>query len=315
MNLSIIIVSYNTCSLTLNCLDSIFKETSIDNYEVIVVDNNSQDDSASLIASRFPQVKLLTNGKNIGFAMANNLAASIAKGEYLLLLNSDTVVMDSAIDKLYKFAERNPQAGIYGGRTIFPDGKLNPTSCFGKVTLWSLFCGALGLTRLFKNTMLFNPEGYGSWNYDTDRYVDIITGCFLLTKAELWRELKGFNPLFVMYSEESDFCLRARKLGHKLLFNAEAEIIHYKGASEAEELNRSMNILKGEVTLIKQHWARNKCYWGVRLLIVRVNVRRVVSYVLSKIDHKRYGTVYMLWKELWEKRDRWLKGWVVGDEL
>jgi len=178
-------------------LESIFKETTTINFEVIVIDNASHDGTGEAIMENFPQVKLLVSKENHGFAQGCNLAAKNACGEYILLLNPDTVVIDRAVERLFAFARANPEAGIYGGRTIFPDGRLNPDFCYRKKTLWSLFCQAFGLTKLFRNTNLFNPEPYGSWKYDSVREVDIITGCFLMVKTELWRQLKGFNPCFL----------------------------------------------------------------------------------------------------------------------
>src|SRR5688500_1121742 len=120
-DLSIIIISYNTKEMTLDCLKSIFEQTSGISFEVIVLDNASRDNSAEAIAAGFPQVKLIAHQENLGFAGGNNLAARKAAGEYILLINPDTVVLDGAIQKLFRFAEDNPAAGVWGWRTLFGD--------------------------------------------------------------------------------------------------------------------------------------------------------------------------------------------------
>ena len=144
-SLSVLIASYNTREMTLACLRSISAEAGSDDFEVIVVDNGSADGSAAAVEAECPAVKLIRSTENLGFARANNLAALRAAGSFILLLNSDTLVRDLAIDRLVAFANANPQAGIWGGRTVFADGSLNPKSCWRFMSLWSLFAQAVGL--------------------------------------------------------------------------------------------------------------------------------------------------------------------------
>jgi len=209
---SILVISYNTQAMTLACLASIAAETRVP-HEVIVLDNASPDGSASAIAERFPAMRLIASETNHGFARGNNIAAREARGRYLLLLNPDTVVLDHAIDRLVAFAERTPEAGIWGGRTVFADGRLNPMSVFADQTLWSVFCRTSGLALAFRGSPLFNPEEYGAWPRDAEREVDAVQGCFLLIRRDLWEALGGFDASFVMYGEEADLCRRARARG------------------------------------------------------------------------------------------------------
>src|SRR5262249_52669728 len=229
---SIIVVSYRTRELTLECLRSIARETVGVSHEVLVVDNASGDGSAAAIAQEFPDVKLIALDGNVGFARANNIAAGEARGRYLLLLNPDTVVIDRAIDRLLEFAAEHPQARIWGGRTLYADRTLNPTSCWRRMSLWNVFCRTAGLTGLFPRSQLFNSECYGRWDRSTVRDVDIVTGCFLLIERDFWQRLGGFDARFFMYGEEADLCLRAAKLGARPAVTPNATIIHYGGASE-----------------------------------------------------------------------------------
>ncbi len=168
--------------MTLECLRSLFDQTQ-SHSEVIVVDNASTDGSADAIEKEFGSVvHLVRSSENLGFAAANNRAAEMAKGTYLLLLNPDTVVLDHAVDRILSFAKDRPVNQIYGGKTVFADGSLNVASCWGAMTPWSLFCRAVGLTSLLPRSDVFDTEALGSWNRDTVREVDIVVGCFLLIK-------------------------------------------------------------------------------------------------------------------------------------
>ena len=163
VEVSIIVVSYNTRAMTLAALDSVAAQTKTVTYEVIVVDNASSDGSAAAIAAHPAKPRLIALNENICFARANNLAADEARGAYVLLLNSDTVVLDGAIDKLVAFARNNRRAMIWGGRTVFADGSLNPGSCWGRLSPWNLICRISGLTSIFPRSELFNGESIGCW--------------------------------------------------------------------------------------------------------------------------------------------------------
>jgi len=246
--LSIIIISYNTAEMTLDCLRSVAAETKV-SHEVIVLDNASPDHSADAIAKAYPDVVLMAESDNHGFAKGNNIAIrEKARGDYVLLLNPDTVVLDGAIDKLMAFAEAQPDAKIWGGRTLYGDRSLNATNCWRQMTLWSLTSQVLGLSSLFRKSGLFNPEGYGAWQRDSEREVDIVTGCFLLMKKDFWEALQGFDPTFVMYGEEADLCLRARALGARPRITPEAEIIHYVGASETAHARKLIRVITPKTT-------------------------------------------------------------------
>ena len=184
--LSILVISYNTAEMTLSCLNSVVAETQTTSYEVIVVDNASSDGSADAVAVSYPDFHLIQSNENLGFARANNVAAKIARGDLLLLLNPDTVILNCAIDRLVAFAKARPEARIWGGVTVFADGSLNPSNCWRRMSIWNLFCRAAGLTGLFPESKLFNAEAYGGWQRDTEREVDIVTGCFFLIERCFW---------------------------------------------------------------------------------------------------------------------------------
>lgn len=300
--LSILVISYNTREMTLACLRSVEAETCMP-HEVIVIDNASTDGSAAAIMAEFPDITLLTEAKNHGFARANNLAATRANGDYLLLLNPDTVVRDGAIDRLLTFAEARPEARIWGGRTVFADGSLNPASCWRRMTLWNIFCRTTGLTGLFPHSNLFNSEAMGGWDRSTEAQVDIVSGCFLMIRRADWQAIGGFDPVFHMYGEEADLCLRAtRQLGAAPRVTPEATIVHHGGASERVRVDKVVRVLCAKAELIDRHlppWQR-----GVARLLFR-------AWPLSRrlaAGLKRGGETAAVWNEVWARRAEWERG-------
>lgn len=305
---SIIVVSYNTREMTLECLSSVFDQTLEVPFELIVWDNDSKDSSAESIRDQFgDRVHLIASKENIGFAAANNRAAELAKGSFLLLLNPDTVVLDNAIDRLAAFAETRPDAGIWGGRTVFGNGSLNPASCWKQQSVWSLFCQALGLSSLFKNTSLFNVEGMGGWNRTGNRHVDIVTGCFLLIRRDFWNQLGGFKEEFFMYGEEADLCLRAASLGAQPIVTSDATIVHYGGASETIRADKFVKLLKAKVLLIDRHFGPKRAKIGRLLIALWPRSRFLAHGVLAFLGRKASGIPRDVWKEVDRRRHEWLR--------
>lgn len=310
--LSIIIVSYNTKKLTLECLQSVYDETDELDYEVIVYDNDSRDGSVEAIAEQFPHVRLIAAKDNIGFAMGNNRAIEEATGQYVLLLNPDTVVLDKAINQLVNFADKHPDFGIWGGKTLFGDKTLNPNSCFAKMSVWNQICRATGLAAVFKNNSFFNGEHYGGWKRDSVRNVDIVSGCFLLIKRDLWQKLGGFRKKFFMYGEEADLCLRAKKLGFNPAVTPNAVIVHYGGASEKVRADKMVRLLAAKAELVQEHWSTLKRPLGRQLLRAWVLSRITALSLISLLPGgKSTATRDALatWKEIWVRSDEWVKGY------
>lgn len=304
---SILVVSYNTREMTLECLGSLAAQTTIP-YELIVVDNASSDGSAEAIAEAFPGVRLIASRENHGFAKANNLAALEARAPYLLLLNPDTVTLDHAVDRLVAFAERTPEAGIWGGRTLYGDGSLNAGSCNALQSLWGIFCRTTGLAVAFSSSALFNPENYGSWDRSTEREVGYVCGCFFLIRRAFWNRLGGFDPTFVMYGEETDLCCRARALGARPRITPEATIIHYVGASTKRRPNKDVLVLKAQVTLAKRYLPRWQQGPAVFLLGVRPLVRKLGGDLLGLLGKAKAREEARRWGEVWETRASWKDG-------
>lgn len=306
---SILIVSYNTRELTLAAIDAVVRETQVP-HEIIVVDNNSSDGSADAIAAHPGRPRLIALQENIGFGRANNVAARSARAGHLLLLNPDTVALYHAIDCLLAFARKHPHAMIWGGRTIFADGSLNASSCWQRITLWNLFCRTSGLAALRRSSALFNPEAYGGWQRDTVREVDIVSGCFLMVKRTMWRELGGFDPTFYMYGEEADFCLRAQAKGARPLITPKATIIHYGGASERTRAGKMEKLLAAKMSLIARHVPRWQQPLARMLLKTWPLTRLLAMSIIARLSSSRLPAEdAATWREVWRCRGRWQVGY------
>ncbi|RTZ64586.1 MAG: glycosyltransferase family 2 protein, partial [Aquificaceae bacterium] len=201
--LDIIIVSYNTAEYTKRAIQSVYDETKATEFNIVVVDNASPDNSVELIRKNFPDVQLIESKENLGFAGGVNLGAKAVNSDYVLLLNPDTIILDGAIDKLMRFAQERPTAGIWGGVTLNNDLSLNPNNARARISFKTLLFSSLGLSKIFRSSCFFNYDNYGCWDRKSIREVDVITGCFFLTPRSLWNELEGLDDTFFMYAEEA----------------------------------------------------------------------------------------------------------------
>jgi GT2 family glycosyltransferase len=312
---SIIVVNYNTRAMTQACLDSVCAQTRTIPCELILVDNDSRDGSVAALGGHPAVTKLIALGTNVGFARANNIAARHTRGRYILLLNPDTLVRDRAIERLVSFATCCPEARIWGGRTLFADGRLNPASCWGRITVWNQFCRAAGLTGLFSNSEVFNGEAYGGWLRDDVRTVDIVSGCFFLIERALWNQLDGFDTRFFMYGEDADLCLRARDFGACPMITPDATIVHYGGASERTRADKMVKLLAAKATLIDRHLpARTKTI--ARLLLQAWPLSRWLALAAARAiatTNAEPTEAARNWREIWRRRADWSGGFDVAD--
>lgn len=308
-DVTIVIVSYNTREMTLECLRSVERETATP-HELLVIDNASDDGSAEAIAAEFPELALHRSDTNHGFARANNLLVADATADLVLLLNPDTVVLDAAIDRLIEHARLVPDARIWGGRTVFADGTLNPASCWRRMNVGTILCRVLGLDRRFSSSPVLNAEAYGGWERDSQRRVDIVSGCFFLIQRSLWNELGGFDLAYVMYGEEADLCLRARALGANPSITPTAQIVHYGGASERVRSAKLVRLLRAKITLVQRHFAPVQRLIGLNLLRSWPALRLVASTTLAKLapsDSRR--ETRDVWAAIWADRRTWWNGY------
>lgn len=254
MDVSIIIVNWNTRDILKECLQSVYQQTEGVDFEVIVIDNASDDDSVAMIKSDFPQVVLIENKENKGFATANNQGMAVAKGRYCLLLNSDTVVLDNAITKTVEFADHQDKTAVVGCRVLNPDKTLQPT-CFMFPSLLNMFLSSTYLYKLFRRSKFFGRERLTWWQRDDVRQVDVVTGCFMLVSRQAIDQVGMMDESFFMYGEETDWCYRFKKAGWNVLFTPGAEIIHLGGQSSAKVRGEMVVQLRiGILQFMKKHY-------------------------------------------------------------
>ena len=232
--LSVIIVNFNTRELIRRCLETIFHDGGNVDLEVIVVDNGSTDGSAGMIRQEFPSVKMLSNRENLGFAAGNNRGIQAASGRYILLLNSDTEILDGALEKAVAFMERTPLAGIAGCRLLNRDGTLQP-SCRSFPSIGNLFSEAFFLYRAFPRSAFFGKYYMSFFDYKSTREVDVVMGAFMMIRKEVFDDVGMLDASYFMYTEETEFCLRARRRGHRAYFTPDARVIHLGGGAVRDE--------------------------------------------------------------------------------
>ncbi|HEY4621245.1 MAG TPA: glycosyltransferase family 2 protein [Gaiellaceae bacterium] len=300
---SVVIVTYRCREQARECLASLYEATTGISYEVVVLDNASNDGTVEMIRSEFPEVRLVALEENIGFGAGVNRAAGDAAGEFLLLLNPDTIVHPGTVERFVAFARSHPRHGIYGGRTLDPGGTVNPGSCWGRPTLWSLFCFATMLSTLFRGSRVFDPESLGRWQRDSVREVDVVTGCLLLATREVWDELGGFDTRFFMYGEDADLGLRAANRGYSPVITPDAVITHEIGASSETRSDKLVLVYQSKAELVRKHFGPVRRPLGLVLLWLGVGVRALLA--------RRAGTreSRAAWPHVWRERKTWLAGY------
>ncbi|KPL01799.1 MAG: hypothetical protein AMJ73_09815 [candidate division Zixibacteria bacterium SM1_73] len=230
MDLSIIVVTWNSQEFIQNCLDSIFLSQGNFSSEVIVVDNGSSDETAKIVEELYPQVNLIQNKKNLGYAKANNQGIEEARGEYILLLNPDTQVLEDALSLMYEFVEEHPDVGALGPKLLNPD-KTVQASCREFPVFSTLIWEFFGLSWFFPRSRVFGRWRMGYFDFDKQREVDQPMGsCLMLRRATL-EDVGILDENFAMFFNDVDLCFRIKKGGWKISFYPQAKVIHYKGAS------------------------------------------------------------------------------------
>lgn len=305
-DVAILIVTYNSAEQIGPCLESVFAPGRRLREEVVVVDNGSTDDTVARIRERFPQVKLIQPGANLGFAAGVNLAARHATADYFLLLNPDTVLLGHAVDRVVEFAREFPHHGLYGGRTLRPDGSLEPSSCWGLPTLWSLAMFATGLSTLAPRNRILDPESLGDWPRDSVREVGIVTGCFLLVHRAVWELLGGFDERYFMYGEDADLAIRAHAAGLRPVICPDAQLVHEVGRSSATPAGKMVLLFRGKASIIRTHWRGARRSLGLALLLAGVGLRAALSAIAARV---RGGPNARRWETVWEQRRVWLAGY------
>lgn len=279
MDVSTVVVSWNTCEVLRNCLASLYANTRDIEFEVIVIDNASTDDSVAMVRSAFPQVTLVKNSENHGFAAANNQGIAMAQGRYVLLLNSDTIILNNAIKKTVDFANFHPKAGVVGCRVLNSDRSLQLT-CFMFPSILNMLLSASYLYKLFPKSKFFGRERMTWWDRNDIREVDVVTGCFMLVRQEAIKQVGTMDEKFFMYGEETDWCYRFKRAGWKVMFAPAGKIIHYGGASSRQKRSEMTLQLRESILLFMRKHKSFLTYAFACLLIALFFFLRVPYWLI-----------------------------------
>jgi GT2 family glycosyltransferase len=235
MQLSVIILNYNVRYFLELCVLSVQKAIQDLDAEIIVIDNNSSDDSCAMMKQRFPHIKLIENKENSGFPKGNNIAVKQAKGDYICILNPDTVVAEDTFEKILAFAKSKAGLGIVGCKLIDGTGNFLPESKRGIPTPWVAFTKIFGLYRMFPKLASFNKYYAQHLDENQTGKVDILVGAFMVMKRDLYNQLEGFDENCFMYADDIDLSYRALLLHKQNYYFHETTVIHYKGESTVKD--------------------------------------------------------------------------------
>ena len=235
MQLSVIILNYNVRFFLEQCVASVQEALTNIDSEIIVVDNNSSDDSCEMIKMRFPNVNLIVNNSNLGFPKGNNIGVAVANGDYICILNPDTVVAADTFEKILAFAEKQENLGIVGCKLIDGSGNFLPESKRGIPTPFVALTKIFGLYKLFPKWELFNRYYAQHLSENETGKVDILVGAFMIMKRNLYNEIGGFDENCFMYSDDIDLSFMALKSGKINYYFHETSVIHYKGESTVKD--------------------------------------------------------------------------------
>jgi GT2 family glycosyltransferase len=230
MDVSVVIVSWNTRDLLRDCLNSIIRETCVHSFEIFVIDNASRDGSSEMVLDEFPSVHLIKNKDNSGFAAANNQGIRESIGRYVLLLNPDTYILDNAIGRCIQYGDKHLDVGIIGCQVYLDNRSIQQTG-FAFPSPWNLFLTLSGLSRLFPRSRVLGAPELGWWNRDSEMDLDVVSGMFMLIRSEALRQVGFLDDSYFVYTEEADLCFRFAKAGWRRVFTPSARIIHICGGS------------------------------------------------------------------------------------
>src|SRR3990167_7786600 len=252
VDLSIIIVSFNTRDLTIECIRSIVRTVKKNSYEIIVVDNNSEDDSVSeILKLKLANLKLIQNKENVGFSRANNIGVKEARGRFVLFLNTDTVVYENTIDGVVEFMDHNKDAGAATCFVRLPSGRLDDASHRGFPTPWRALSHFSSLSKLFKKSKIFAGYSLGHLDLNKTHEVDALAGAFMLVRREAGEQVRWWDEDFFLYGEDIDFCYRLKEKGWKVMFLPKVSVLHYHGISSGIKKHSSNLSLASEKTRLR----------------------------------------------------------------
>lgn len=282
MDLSVIIVSYNTKDLLKQTIRSVIETTSKITYEIIVSDNDSTDGSIAMVKDKFPQVLLIENKANLGFSKGNNIAIKQAKGRYILLLNSDTVVQGDCLEQSVAYMDKHKDIGVLGCKIVLPSGELDHACKRGFPTPEASLYYMLGLDKRFPDKLKYGAYRATYLGEDELGEVDALMGAFMMLPSEVIDQVGMLDETFFMYGEDLDWCYRIKEAGYKVVYYPKGQIIHYKGASSKKKRGKTIYEFHRAMILFYNKHYRKKYNPIITLLVyMGVGIRMILTYIMN----------------------------------
>ena len=281
MNISYIIVTYSSADFIVDCINSIAQQQPKDiTSEIILIDNASTDSTVEIVRKLFPDVSLKVNIENVGFAAAVNQAASCSNGEYILLLNPDTIIKENFIEKIFSFIQNTPDASIVGVKLVDENNEHYP-SAWKKISLITIFTEMFFPYELSIKLVTEIP--------DKPSHVQNVSGACMLIRRDVFEKLNGFDTRFFLYFEEIDFCMRATQKGYKVYYNPDIEVRHFIAKSSSE--NREsffFNLYYNKLLFIKKHFSYPFYLTTYLLIIIGILLRILVSSIAGLVTYRKH---------------------------
>lgn len=288
MQISVVILNYNVRFFLEQCVFSVEKALLNLEGEIIVVDNNSPDDSCAMMKQRFPHIKLIENKENAGFPKGNNIGVAAAKGKYLCILNPDTVVAEDTFEKLLAFAQTKTDLGIVGCKLIDGTGHFLPESKRGVPKPFVAISKMTGLYKFFPKIAAFGKYYAQHLSENQTGKVEVLVGAFMLMELDFYNALGGFDEAFFMYGEDIDLSYRSLQSGRSNYYFSETSVIHYKGESTVKDIKYLKNFKSAMELFYKKHFKVSfifKAFMNFGAFVFSTIKMNQTAGVAKKIDH------------------------------
>ncbi|MCY6484520.1 glycosyltransferase family 2 protein [Clostridium aestuarii] len=287
MDLSIIIVNYNTKELLKQTIQSVIDNTQNISYEIIVVDNASVDGSCDMVNKDYPQVKVIKNTDNLGFPKANNKGIKIASGRYVMLLNSDTYVLENCLESCINYMDKYEDIGALGCKLVLANGELDHACKRGFPTPEASLYYLLKLDKLFPEVKKFGQYKMSYVFEDEISEVDSLTGAFMIVKREVIKKIGVLDETFFMYGEDIDWCYRIKEAGYKVMYYPEVRTIHYKGqSSKKKRLKTIYEFHRAMYIFYNKHYYKKYNFLVTLFVYIGITLRLMLALLVNIFKRK-----------------------------
>lgn len=317
MKLSVVIVNYNVRHFLEQCLHSVEKACENIESEIFVVDNNSKDDSCEMVEKLFPNIHLIANKDNPGFSIANNQAIKISKGEYVLLLNPDTIVAEDTFEQCIDFMDAKPKAGALGIKMVDGKGIFLPESKRGLPTPSVAFYKIFGLSSIFKNSEKFGKYHLSYLHKNENHAIEVLAGAYMFMRKSALDKSGLLDETFFMYGEDIDLSYRIELAGYENYYFSDSQIIHYKGESTKKgSINYVFVFYEAMIIFAKKHFGKKNAFWFQMAIYFAIYLRAFLALVkrffdkftLPLIDMSIMSLSFIQIKNYWENNHLYIKG-------